>query len=541
MLYFQTWKIVVICAICLFGVIFTIPNLLSPQLLEYMPSFLQKQISLGLDLRGGSYLLYRVDMSAPLHDRLNNVVDSIRTAFRANKIGYKGGLNVEGDHIAFVLSDPEQLDLVRKLVKDADPELVLTAGPESATGENATPATQPTEAGQVKLSYSEQALDNRRRQAVDQAIEIVRRRIDSTGVKEPTIQREGRDRILVQVPGIDDPEHLKKVIGTTAKLTFQLVDLSVTPEEAQQGKLPPGDEVLPLEPDARQGGRGGSMVVRRHIEVGGDTLIDAQPGPQESGWGVNFVFDTVGARRFAQTTQDNVGKPFAIVLDNKIISAPVIREPILGGKGVITGNFTVQSATDLALLLRAGALPAPMTILEERTVGPGLGADSIRAGTTACFVGVGLVVVFMVLFYGLFGIFADIALFFNGMILIGSLTLLGATLTLPGIAGIALTMGMAVDANVLIYERIREEIRSGRTMLSALDAGFKRAFGTILDSHVTTLVAGALLYELGSGPVKGFAVTLSVGVIISLFSAILVTRLQIVLWLHRVKPKAIPL
>jgi protein-export membrane protein SecD len=276
--------------------------------------------------------------------------------------------------------------------------------------------------------------------------------------------------------------------------------------------------------------------------VSGDTLTDAQATFQNGNEPVvSFKFDSTGARRFADATKANVGKPFAIVLDNKVISAPVIREPILGGAGVISGSFSVQSANDLALLLRAGALPAPLTILEERTVGPDLGADSIHAGAVASFVGVGLVIVFMVVFYGLFGIFADIALFFNLCLMLASLTLLGATLTLPGIAGIALTMGMAVDANVLIYERIREEVRGGRSLISALQAGFERAFGTILDSHVTTLVAGALMFWLGSGPVKGFAVTLSIGVITSLFSAILVTRLLIVTWLRQTRPKAIPI
>jgi protein-export membrane protein SecD len=306
--------------------------------------------------------------------------------------------------------------------------------------------------------------------------------------------------------------------------------------EARAGRLPPGDEILPA-----QGGEGGAYVVRRRVIVGGGQLIDAQPTFEGNEPVVSFRFDSEGARRFGEATRDNVGKQLAIVLDNKVISAPVVREPILGGNGIISGSFTVQSASDLALLLRAGALPAPITILEERTVGPGLGADSIHAGALACIVAVALVVVFMVLLYGLFGIFADIALFFNLCLMIGALTLLGATLTLPGIAGIALTLGMAVDANVLIYERIREEVRAGRTILSALDAGFKRAFGTILDSHVTTLVAGALMYWLGSGPVRGFAVTLSIGVLTSLFSAILVTRLLIVTWLRRTKPKAIPI
>jgi protein-export membrane protein SecD len=345
----------------------------------------------------------------------------------------------------------------------------------------------------------------------------------------------------VQLPGIDNPEHVKELLGKTAKLTFQLVDLSVTPEDARRGRLPAGDEVLPAADDSRGRGGEGAYVVRKRAVITGENLVDAQPTFQNNEPVVNFKFDSVGARRFGDVTRENVGKPFAIVLDGHVISAPVIREPILGGSGIISGSFTVQSANDLALLLRAGALPAPLVILEERTVGPDLGADSIHAGALSCLIGVALVIVFMIVFYGLFGIFADIALFFNLCLMLACLSLLGATLTLPGIAGIALTMGMAVDANVLIYERIREEVRSGRSMLSSLDAGFKRAFGTILDSHITTLVAGALLFWLGSGPVKGFAVTLSIGVLTSLFSAILVTRLLIVTWLQRRRPKAVPI
>jgi preprotein translocase subunit SecD len=531
MLHFQTWKIVVIVLVCAFGVVFSLPNLFSAETLEKLPGFLpRQQVNLGLDLRGGSHLLLEVDFGAALKERLNNVVDSARTALRNARVGYTG-LNVEGDKVVLALRDFDQIKSqgrvaeVEKLFRDLDPDLVPTIGSD----------------GQVTLRYSDTAVTARRKAAVDQSIEIVRRRVDELGTKEPTIQRQGEDRILLQVPGVDDPEHLKRVIGQTAKMTFQLVDVSVTPEDAQRGRLPTGDEVLPAVPDARRPGVAQSYVVRKRVMVSGDTLVDAQPTFQNNEPVVSFKFDSVGARRFADATKENVGKPFAIVLDNKVISAPVIREPILGGSGIISGSFTAQSATDLALLLRAGALPAPLVILEERTVGPDLGADSIKAGATACIVGVILVVVFMVIFYGLFGIFADIALFFNMAIMIACLTMLGATLTLPGIAGIALTMGMAVDANVLIYERMREEMRSGRSMLSSLDAGFKRAFGTILDSHVTTLVAGALLYILGSGPVKGFAVTLSIGVLTSLFSAILVTRLQIVSWLHRFRPKAIPL
>ena len=531
MLHFQTWKIAIIVLVCAFGVIFSVPNLLPVSTLEALPGFLPKrQVSLGLDLRGGSHLLLEVDFGAALKERLNNVIDGARTALRNARIGYTG-LNVEGDKVVLALRDFDQIkgqgrvEEVEKLFRDLDPDLVPTIGSD----------------GQVTLRYSDIAMTARRKAAVDQSIEIIRRRVDETGTKEPTIQRQGEDRILVQLPGIDNPEHVKQLLGRTAKMTFQLVDTAVLPEEAQRGRLPPGDEILPAESDARRPGLPQNYVVRKRVMVSGDTLVDAQPTFQNNEPVVSFKFDSVGGRRFGDATKENVGKPFAIVLDNKVISAPVIREPILGGSGIISGSFTAQSATDLALLLRAGALPAPLIILEERTVGPDLGADSIKAGTTACIVGVVLVIIFMVVFYGLFGIFADIALFFNMAIMIGCLTLLGATLTLPGIAGIALTMGMAVDANVLIYERIREEMRSGRSMLSSLDAGFKRAFGTILDSHVTTLVAGALLYELGSGPVKGFAVTLSIGVLTSLFSAILVTRLQIVSWLHRFRPKIIPL
>jgi preprotein translocase subunit SecD len=525
MLYFPKWLVTLILGICALGVVLSLPNLFSPQAFDALPGWVPKrQVSLGLDLRGGSHLLLEVDMSAVIRERLNNLLDSLRTEFRTARIGYTG-LNVEGDRVVFTLREPERLDEVRAIVTKIDPEIDM------AVGAN----------GDVTLRPNEVALTKRTASAVEQSIEIVRRRIDETGTKEPIIEREGQDRILVQLPGVDNPEHVKQLLGRTAKMTFQLVDEGVDPEEAKRGHLPPGDEVLPLA-DGRGNASGQSIVVRKRVLVSGDMLTDANTTFDQFGApAVGFKFDSTGARRFGETTRENVGKRFAIVLDNKVISAPVIREPILGGQGIITGSFTVQSANDLALLLRAGALPAPLTILEERTVGPGLGADSIHAGALASLVGVVLVVLFMIVFYGLFGLFADIALFFNLCLMLASLSLLGATLTLPGIAGIALTMGMAVDANVLIYERIREEVRGGRSLISSLQAGFERAFGTILDSHVTTLVAGALMFWLGSGPVKGFAVTLSIGVITSLFSAILVTRLLIVTWVRRTKPKLIPI
>jgi len=525
MLYFANWKVLLICAVCALGVLFSLPNLFSPAQLAWVPASIpHKQVALGLDLRGGSYLLLQVDIAAAQREQLNSIIDNVRDSLRNEKIVYTG-LEVQGDAIVFTVRDTDRIDDARTLLAKIDQALTVTIGPDGAG----------------KMQFTAQATDARRQQAIDQSIEIVRRRIDETGTKEPTIQRQGQDRILVELPGIDNPEHVKALLGKTAKLTFQLVDTNVTVDQARKS-MPPGDEILPTEDRAGRSTGITAYVVKKRVMVSGDMLVDAQVDFQNgSEPAVRFRFDSVGAKRFGDATKDNVGKPFAIVLDNKVISAPVIKEAILGGSGIITGSFTVQSASDLALLLRAGALPAPITILEERTVGPDLGADSIHAGAVASIVGVVLVVIFMFLFYGLFGLFADIALIFNLCLMLGALSLLGATLTLPGIAGIALTMGMAVDANVLIYERIREEMRSGRTMLSSLEAGFTRAFGTILDSHVTTLVAGILLYWLGSGPIKGFAVTLSIGVLTSLFSAILVTRLEIVTWVRRWKPREIPL
>ena len=524
MLYFANWKIWLICGACALGVLFSLPNLFSPAQLAWLPASIpHHQVNLGLDLRGGSYLLLQVDVAAAQNEQLNSIVDNVRDALRNAKIGYTG-LNVTGAAIVFSIRDADRIEDAKAALSKIDPSLTVDIA-QDGTG---------------KMQFSAVATEQRRAQAVDQSIEIIRRRIDETGTKEPTIQRQGADRILVELPGVGNPEHVKQLLGKTAKLTFQLVDQSTSVDEARRGRMPPGDEILPGT-DTGRPGQQPFYLVKRRVMVGGDTLVDAQATFQNNEPVVSFRFDSAGARRFGDATRENVGKPFAIVLDNKVISAPVIKEAILGGSGIISGSFTVQSASDLALLLRAGALPAPITILEERTVGPDLGADSIHDGAVSCIVGVVLVVIFMFLFYGLFGLFADVALFFNLCLMLGTLSLLGATLTLPGIAGIALTLGMAVDANVLIYERIREEMRSGRTMLSSLEAGFTRAFGTILDSHVTTLVAGILLYWLGSGPVKGFAVTLSIGVLTSLFSAILVTRLEIVSWLRRYKPREIPL
>ena len=388
----------------------------------------------------------------------------------------------------------------------------------------------------ITLTPTEPALVERIRQTVDQSIQIIERRVNELGLVEPIIQRQGASRILVQVPGLQDPSRLKEIIGKTAKLDFRMVDLSMTPEQALASHPPADSEILD--------GEGGSKyLIDKRVLVSGGDLVDAQPGfDQRNGQPiVNFRFNSSGARKFAEVTKANVGKPFAIVLDNKVISAPVINEPIPGGAGQISGNFTVQSANDLAILLRAGALPAPLTVVEERTVGPGLGQDSINAGEHAAYAGAALVVIFMLVTYGLFGLFANVAVAVNVAMIFGLLSLLGATLTLPGIAGIVLTVGIAVDSNVLIYERIREEVRAGRTAISAIDAGFTRALATILDSNITTFIAAAVLFYIGTGPVRGFAVTLGIGILTSLFTAFTLTRLIVAYWVRLWRPRTVPI
>ena len=522
MLYFSPWKIAMILIVLLFGAAMAAPNLLSRETAENLPSWLpHKQINLGLDLQGGSHLLMEVDVKSVLKDSLNTVVDEVRSELRKADIGYTG-LGVQGTAAVFKLTDPGRANDARDLVRKINGKLDIKE-----------------DNGQFTVSLGEQAIKDETKRTVDQSIEIINRRVDETGTREPTIQREGEDRILVQLPGVKDPERIKQLLGKTAKLTLHLVDPTASITDAAAGHVPPGTQLLPV--SESQKGRGPpAYIVEKRIVVGGERLTDAQATFEQGRPVVSFKFDTAGGKRFGDVTRDNVGKQLAIVLDDKVISAPVIREPILGGNGIISGNFTTEEAKDLALLLRAGALPAPLNILEERSVGPSLGEDSIRAGKIAAGVGFALVVGCMALIYGLFGLIADVALVLNLMLLLAALSFLQATLTLPGIAGIVLTMGMAVDANVLIYERIREEVHAGRTIMSAIGTGFERAFATIIDSNLTTFIAGAMLYVFGTGPVKGFAVTLTLGLITTLFTAVMVTRLMVVLWLQRTRPKALP-
>ena len=544
MLYFAPWKVTVVAILCLAGVVFTIPNFLSERTVLGLPDWLpHKQVNLGLDLQGGSHLLLEVEADVVVQERLVALEQSIRQSLRPTKsrkrIGYRE-LGVRGGAVMLTIRNPEQIDLaVEEVEKLAVPVQgnVVSGLP---GGRDIT--VDVVNGNQISVTLSEEAILERRRSAIEQSIEIVRRRIDELGTREPTIQRQGDERILVQVPGLQDPERLKAILGKTAKMVFRLVDLTTSPAEIIAGaRTPPGSELLESDERNADGSPADMYVVRKRVMVSGDTLVDSSATFQDNMPVVSFRFDSVGAKRFGEATKKNVRKPFAIVLDKRVISAPVIREPILGGTGIISGNFTVQEVQDLSLLLRAGALPAPLNILEERTVGPALGADSVAAGKIACVIAFIAVIVFMVLSYGLFGLAADIALVFNLFLIMGALSILQATLTLPGIAGIVLTIGMAVDANVLVFERIREEIRTGKTPFAAMEAGYQRAIGTILDANITTLIAAVILFAMGSGPIKGFAVTLGIGIISSVFTAVVVTRLMLVIWLRRARPAALPI
>jgi preprotein translocase subunit SecD len=530
MLFFTRWKAAVILLTALLVCLFAVPNFFSEKTIARWPQWAQRHISLGLDLQGGSSLLLEVDTSAVRKERLQALNDDVLRVLRQARIPFTGRA-IRGNGVDVHIT--RQND-----VKTALDKLGTLSQPMSgilgASGQRSIDITE--NGGTITLTPSDAAITERIRQAVDQSIEIIQRRVNELGLVEPSIQREGISRILVQVPGLQDPTRLKEILGKTAKLDFRMVDMSMPVQQAVETHPPPDSEIL-------NGQQGEKYLIEKRVLVSGGDLVDAQPGfdQRTSEPVVNFRFNSSGARKFAEATQQNVGKPFAIVLDNQVVSAPVIREPILGGQGQISGNFTVQQANDLAILLRAGALPAPLTIVEERTVGPGLGQDSIQAGEHAAYVGAALVIFFMFVTYGLFGLFANIAVTVNVAMIFGVLSMLGATLTLPGIAGIVLTVGIAVDSNVLIYERIREEVRAGRTAINAIDAGFTRALATILDSNITTFIAAAVLFYAGSGPVRGFAVTLGVGILTSLFTAFTLTRLIVAYWVRLWRPRTVPI
>jgi protein-export membrane protein SecD len=521
MLYFSRAKILLVLGVCLLGVLLALPNVV-PQPASWMP---WRRVHLGLDLRGGSYLLMQVDMGAVEHERLEALSDNAKSVLQkapGGLIGYQNvSLEPTENRVLLHIRNPAQQEAalvqIRSIPMAVPDEFDVAALP----------------GGNIAITLRPSALTQTATHAVEQSIEIVRRRIDDTGVVDPQITRQGDDRIVVELPGVEDPNKIKELLGKTAKMTFHLVDANWI----QGAPASPGEEILPMQANASQ-----KIAVYKHVDVDGADLTDARAGTnsQTNDWVVNFTFNTVGARRFADVSRANVGKQFAVVLDNQVITAPVIQEAITTGRGQISGHFDAASANQLSILLRAGALPAPLTVVEERTVGPELGADSIRAGAFSLLAGFLLVVVFMGTFYGLFGWFANIALVVNLVLLVAILSLFQATLTLPGMAGLLLTLGMAVDANILINERIREETKNGRTALNAMETGFKRAFSTILDSNVTAFLAHVMLFVFGTGPVKGFALTITVGIVTTLFTATVLARLLMVRWYAARRPQLLP-
>jgi preprotein translocase subunit SecD len=533
MLHFTRARALTVLLSALIICAFAIPNFFSKQTVQAWPKWAQRHMVLGLDLQGGVSLLLQVDEGAVRKERIETLRDDVRRVLRDDRIRYTG-LTIRGQTVEVRISDAADVPKAMPKLRQLSQPL---GGLLSGSGQNSLEISESS--GLVRLTMTEPAINDRIRQAVDQSIQVLAKRIDSLGTVEPSIQRQGAARILVQVPGLENPDRLKELIGKTAKLTFHLVDTTLSQEQIQQGRLPAG--FITARGTKAEGG--GVYVLEERPIVAGADLVDAQPGfdQRTSEPIVSFRFNSNGARAFGRATQENVGKPFAILLDGEVISAPVIREPIIGGSGQISGNFTVEAANDLAIVLRSGALAAPMSIVEERNVGPGLGADSIRAGILASILGGILVIVFMVWTYGLLGMIANLAVAINVGMIIGILSLINATLTLPGIAGIVLTVGIAVDSNVLIYERIREEWRAGRTALMAIDAGFHRALATILDTNITTFIAAAVLFFIGTGPVKGFAVTFGIGILTTVFTAFTLTRLIVAFWVRWRRPKVIPI
>ena len=535
MTHISRWAQYLVIGIILFAVLMSTPNFLPVSVRNATPNWLPKStVNLGLDLQGGSYLLLEVDFAGVNKERLETLQGDIRVGLRKERIGYTG-LDIANNAVNLRITDSARVADARKILN----MLAAPNGTLLGVGTREYDLTEPTP-GQFVMTLSPSYVTQMQSVILSQSIEVVRRRIDELGTREPAIQRQGNDRILVQVPGLTNPEQLKTVLSTTAKMSFRMVDTTAIPDPQNPTRVPPGDDLLY---EIQKDGTKAPYVVERRVLVSGDRLTNANGG-FDSRTGepvVNFRFDTRGAKQFGDATKVNVGKPFAIILDDKVISAPRINEPILGGSGQISGSFTIQTANDLAILLNAGALPASLKVIEERTVGAELGADSVVAGEWSAAFGLLAVAVFMIATYGLFGVFATLALAVNVLLLLALLTTLGATLTLPGIAGMVLTMGMAVDANVLIYERIREEMRSGKTIIAAIDAGFRRAIATIIDTNMTHIVAALILFQLGTGPVRGFAVTLGLGVATSFFTAVMVTRFIVLTWLRAVRPKTLNL
>ena len=549
MLIMPLWKRTIIVLIALWGIAAAMPNLFYAQVeahndaqaiadqggaadsaaLAAWPSFLPSSLmNLGLDLRGGAHLLAEVQVADAYAQRMDSLWPEVRDVLRDLR-GQTGAIKRVAstpDVLRVEISNAEGMPAALSAVRGLGNAVTTLTG----AGQSDLDITSEGKVLVLQLSDAEKSATDVR--TLQQSLEIIRRRVDEVGTREPTIQRQGNDRILIQVPGLGSAAELKAIIGTTAKLTFNPVVSITSNASADAG---PRNKLVP---DLK--GDGTYYIIEETPVVGGEDLTDAQPAFDQNGQpAVNFRFNPSGGRAFGDYTGENIGKPFAIVLDDQVISAPTIQAHITGGSGIITGNFTIEESTQLAVLLRAGALPAKMTFLEERTIGPELGADSIAAGRTAAIIGMVAVVVYMIACYGIFGVMANIALAINIALLLAVLSTIGATMTLPGIAGIVLTMGMAVDANVLIYERIREELREGKAPARAIELGFERAFSSIMDSNVTAIITAIIMFWIGSGPVRGFAISLGIGIFTSMFTAVYVTRLIITLWLNARRPASI--
>ena len=513
---YPLWKATLDILVISLAIIFSLPSLLYKE--NSNNWFFNNKINLGLDLQGGSYLLLEVQTEVLMQEELNNISDSIQLIARGLQTNIINIISEE-DEIQLRFSNNDKLEEIREKFKNNYRNVNVSIN-------NNT----------MKIVINEIFKKNIKESAIKQSLEIVRKRIDESGTKEPLIQRSGKKRILLQLPGIKDPERIKELLGTTAKLTFHMIHdddtISLKANRAPFGKIIVADF---YNPEIK-------YLVEKKSRVGGENLVDAKASfdPQE-GHAVSFRFDTTGAQKFGKATSENVGKRFAVILDGVVITAPVINTAITGGSGIITGNFTSQEAADLSVLLRAGALPAPLSIIEERSVGPGLGADSIASGKIAAIIGMICVCIFMILIYGVFGLLANLSLLANLFIIVSLLGTIGATLTLPGIAGIVLTIGIAVDANVLVFERIKEEANKTTSALEAVKNGFDKALSTILDANITTLIAALLLFVFGSGPIKGFSITLSLGVLASMFTAIMFTNFLIYLWFNFSNKKEINL
>ena len=527
MLDFPRWKILSIVIFLAFGVLMSVPSFIPEAVLTRAGLTGLPRINLGLDLSGGSHLMLEADTTDLAKQNIDRMEELVRTEMRRGdeKIAV-GDISTSGGGLSFYVRDQAQLDAAVERIR------TLTQ-PSGMTGQRDW-NVQVVNSTQIVLTPTDAGIKASVDSAMEVATEVVRKRIDEMGTREPNIVRQGSDRILVQVPGLEDPAALKALIGRTAKLEFKLVDLTADPVETAKGRAPVGSEVLPFA-DASDGT---FIAVKRRAILTGDELVNAQQSfnSQTNEPVVSITFNSEGGRKFARVTQENVGKPFAMILDGKVLSAPNINEPILGGQAQISGRFTTDTANDLAIALRSGKLPVALKVVEERTVGPELGADSIRAGTLASAIAAVAVVIFMLLSYGRFGFYADLAVVINVFVILGVMAMFNGTLTLPGIAGFVLTIGTAVDANVLINERVREELRRGRVPTQAVEHGYKEASRTIFEANVTHAIAGGIMFVLGSAQVKGFALVLLIGIATSVFTAVVFTRMMVALWLRRNRP-----